>query len=135
MWWQDLLWGFWNGLTAWIVLIAHVFGFWSEFPFYNSARAGNWYDFGYLLGMGSPVLGGGLGAPGTLQSAARHFERAVDGSVCRRTAVFCNLDVICVPSPTQPGVIPDLPPMPHRASCGGPRPAARQPGGPPPSPS
>jgi hypothetical protein len=64
VWWQDLLWGFWNGLTAWIVLIAHVFGFWSEFPFYNSARAGNWYDFGYLLGMGSPVLGGGLGARG-----------------------------------------------------------------------
>ena len=62
MWWQDLLWGFWNGLTAWIVLIAHVFGAWSEFPFYNSARAGNWYDFGFLLGMGSPVLGGGLGA-------------------------------------------------------------------------
>jgi hypothetical protein len=64
VWWQDLLWGFWNGLTAWIVLIAHVFGFWNEFPFYNSARAGNWYDFGYLLGMGSPVLGGGLGARG-----------------------------------------------------------------------
>ena len=21
MWWQDLLWGFWNGLTAWFVLI------------------------------------------------------------------------------------------------------------------
>lgn len=35
MWWQDLLWGGWNGLTAWIVLIAHVFGQWERFPFYN----------------------------------------------------------------------------------------------------
>ena len=63
MWWQDLLWGIWNGLTAWIVLIVHVFGQWSEFPFYNTARAGNWYDFGFLLGVGSPFLGG-LGARG-----------------------------------------------------------------------
>ncbi len=23
----------WNGLTAWIVLIVHVFGAWSDFPF------------------------------------------------------------------------------------------------------
>ena len=63
MWWQDLLWGAWNGFTAWIVLIVHVFGQWSEFPFYNTARAGNWYDFGFLLGVGSPLLGG-LGARG-----------------------------------------------------------------------
>ncbi|KQR80668.1 hypothetical protein ASF98_17855 [Arthrobacter sp. Leaf337] len=67
MWWQDLLWGFWNGFTAWIVLIAHVFGAWAEFPFYNNARAGNWYDFGFLLGMGSPLLGG-LGARGGRRS-------------------------------------------------------------------
>lgn len=57
MLWEDLLWGFWNGLTAWIVLIAHVFGAWDRFPFYNEARAGNWYDFGFLLGAGSPFLG------------------------------------------------------------------------------
>ncbi len=57
VWWQDLLWGFWNGLTAWIVLIVHVFGGWSEFPFYNVLRSGNWYDFGFLLGAGSPLLG------------------------------------------------------------------------------
>ena len=25
MWWQDVLWGLWNGLMAWIVLITHVF--------------------------------------------------------------------------------------------------------------
>ena len=22
MWWQDLLWGAWNGITAWVVLVA-----------------------------------------------------------------------------------------------------------------
>ncbi len=57
VWWADLLWGFWNGLTAWIVLIVHVFGGWEQFPFYNEARSGNWYDFGFLLGAGSPILG------------------------------------------------------------------------------
>jgi hypothetical protein len=57
VWWQDLLWGFWNGLTAWIVLIVHVFGGWKEFPFYNVMRSGNWYDFGFLLGAGSPLFG------------------------------------------------------------------------------
>jgi hypothetical protein len=58
MWWHDLLWGFWNGLTAWIILIAHVFGAWDRFPFYDPARRGNWYDFGFLVGAGSPFLGG-----------------------------------------------------------------------------
>jgi hypothetical protein len=57
MWWQDLLLGFWNGLTAWIVLIVHVFGGLRTFPFFDVARNGNWYDFGFLLGAGSPLLG------------------------------------------------------------------------------
>lgn len=57
MWWADLLWGLWNGLTAWIVLIVHVFGGWEQFPFYNAARSGGWYDLGFLLGAGSPFLG------------------------------------------------------------------------------
>jgi hypothetical protein len=57
MWWQDLLWGFWNGLTAWIILIAHVFDAWARFPVYNGARGGNWYDVGFLIGAGSPLLG------------------------------------------------------------------------------
>jgi hypothetical protein len=34
-----------------------VFGGWEQFPFYNEARSGNWYDFGFLLGAGSPLLG------------------------------------------------------------------------------
>ena len=54
MWWADLLWGFWNGLTAWIV--GDVFGCWKQYPFYHAARGGNRYDFGFLLGAGSPVL-------------------------------------------------------------------------------
>ena len=57
MWWQDLLWGMWNGLTAWFVFLAHVIGAWDGFPVYNAARGGNWYDFGFLLGAGSPLLG------------------------------------------------------------------------------
>jgi hypothetical protein len=57
MWWQDLLWGVWNGLTAWIVLIAHVFGWWQSQPFYDVERAGNWYNLGFLVGAGSPLLG------------------------------------------------------------------------------
>ena len=60
MWWQDLLWGFWNGLTAWIVLIVHVFGGWREAALYNASIGGNWYDFGFLLGAGSPLLGKGF---------------------------------------------------------------------------
>ena len=61
MWWQDWLWGVWNGLTGWIVLIAHVFGAWHGYPVFDVARGGNWYDFGFLVGAGSPLFGG-LGA-------------------------------------------------------------------------
>jgi hypothetical protein len=57
MWWQDFLWGFWNGLSAWVVLVAHVFDAWNRFPIYNFVRSGNWYDAGFLLGAGSPFLG------------------------------------------------------------------------------
>ncbi len=60
MWWQDLLWGVWNGLTAWIVLIVHVFGGWGEYPLFDTSKtaaSGNWYAFGFLLGTGSPMLG------------------------------------------------------------------------------
>jgi hypothetical protein len=53
----DCLWGFWNGLTAWIVLVVHLFGGWGEFPLYDVARSGGWYDFGFLVGAGSPLLG------------------------------------------------------------------------------
>ena len=67
MWWQDLLWGFWNGLTAWVVFIAHLFGAWQRFPFYNVGRGGGWYDFGFLVGAGSPLLGAFNGS----RSAAR----------------------------------------------------------------
>ena len=60
---SDLPWGFWNGLTAWVVLLVHVFGGWSQFPVFDVARSGNWYEFGFLLGAGSPLLGAaGAGA-------------------------------------------------------------------------
>lgn len=57
MWWHDLLWGIWNGLTAWIVLILHMFNALEGQPVYDALRQGNWYDFGFLLGAGSPFLG------------------------------------------------------------------------------
>jgi hypothetical protein len=74
MWWQDLLWGFWNGLTAWIVLILHVFNTWESQPFYDAARSGNWYDFGFLLGAGSPFLGA-IGSNRAQSSDARGEKR------------------------------------------------------------
>lgn len=57
MWWQDLLWGMWHGLIAWIALLAHVFSAWEGHPVYEAVRSGNWYDFGFLLGAASPFLG------------------------------------------------------------------------------
>ena len=57
MWWIDALWGLWHGLTAWIVFVAHLFGGLMNHPLYDAARQGNWYDFGFLLGAGSPLLG------------------------------------------------------------------------------
>lgn len=54
---ENVLWGLWNGLTAWPVLIVHVFGGWSDFPVYNTARDTGWYQFGFLIGAGSPFLG------------------------------------------------------------------------------
>jgi hypothetical protein len=57
----DALMGFWNGLTAWAVMIVHLFGGWPGYPVYDAARQGNWYDFGFLVGAGSPFFGA-LGA-------------------------------------------------------------------------
>jgi hypothetical protein len=57
VWWQDLLWGWWNGFSAWVVLIVHIFGGWAEYPLYNATRDGNWYAVGFLIGSGSPFLG------------------------------------------------------------------------------
>jgi hypothetical protein len=78
MWWHDLLWGFWNGLTAWIVLILHVFNTWESQPFYDVARSGNWYDFGFLLGAGSPLLGA-FGRRSAASPATQYERRAAPG--------------------------------------------------------
>src|SRR3982751_4161458 len=64
----DIVWGFWNGLTAWIVLVVHIFGGWSEYPIFDTTRNGNWYAFGFLLGAGSPV-------PGRRRSWIAHAHR------------------------------------------------------------
>jgi hypothetical protein len=58
--WKDVLRGFWNGLTAWVVLAVHARGRWEEYPVFDAARANNWYTAGFLLGAGS-ALGGARG--------------------------------------------------------------------------
>ena len=57
MWWQDILWGIWNGMSGWVIVIAHAFGALGQYPFYNVARPSNWYNAGFLIGAGSPFLG------------------------------------------------------------------------------
>jgi hypothetical protein len=57
MQWKNFLWGFWNGITAWVVFIVHVFGKWPEYPLYDTKRSGGWYDFGFLLGASSSLVG------------------------------------------------------------------------------
>ncbi len=55
--WENLLFGLLNGVTAWPLLILHIFGIFSEYPVYDIARNTGWYQFGFLIGAGSPVLG------------------------------------------------------------------------------
>jgi hypothetical protein len=76
MWWQDVLWGFWNGCTAWAILVVHAVGGWHEYPFFDNSRGGNWYDFGFLLGAGSPLLGAfGTGRRRTAGAERKVTER------------------------------------------------------------
>lgn len=51
MWWKDMLWGFWNGMTAWFVLLAHAFGTLRRQPIFDTKRRSNWYAFGFLVGV------------------------------------------------------------------------------------
>ena len=54
---ENFLWGIFNGITAWPLLVLHVFDIWEKYPVYNVGRDSGWYQFGYLLGAGSPVAG------------------------------------------------------------------------------
>ena len=54
---EDVLWGIWNGITAWPLLVLHVFDAWERYPVYNVARDSGWYQLGFLVGAGSPVAG------------------------------------------------------------------------------
>jgi hypothetical protein len=78
MWWQEVLWGFWNGLSSWVVLIVHAFGGWHEYPFFDTARSGNWYDCGFLLGAGSPLLGAFGSGKRTASGAARQSSERTE---------------------------------------------------------
>lgn len=54
---EDVLWGIWNGITAWPLLLIHVLGWWEQYPVYNLGRDGGWYQFGFLFGGSSPFMG------------------------------------------------------------------------------
>ncbi len=53
----DVLYGLLNGITAWPLLVLHIFGVFSEYQVYDIARNTGWYQFGFLVGAGSPILG------------------------------------------------------------------------------
>ena len=48
---EAFLYGFWDGLTSWIILIGHAVGAFESQPVFSLAR-GAWYDFGFLIGVG-----------------------------------------------------------------------------------
>ena len=54
---MDFLWGLWNGITAWPLLVLHMFGALDQYPIFDVGRNHGWYQFGFLLGAGSPFLG------------------------------------------------------------------------------
>lgn len=71
---SHLLWGLWNGITAWPLLIIHAFGGWHRFPVYAIVRNSGWYQFGFLIGAGSPFFG----VFGSGRKAGRSRRRAKD---------------------------------------------------------
>lgn len=54
---EIFLWGLWNGITAWPLLVLHLFNIWNQYPVYNVALNSPWYQFGFLMGAGSPIFG------------------------------------------------------------------------------
>ncbi len=54
---MDFLWGLWNGITAWPLLVLHALGALGQYPIYDITRDDGWYQFGFLIGAGSPFLG------------------------------------------------------------------------------
>lgn len=68
MWWKDMLWGFWNGITAWFVLIAHALGKLRGRPIFDAGRRSTWYAFGFLIG--ATALAGRNGAQARARKGA-----------------------------------------------------------------
>ena len=54
---ENFLFGLLNGVTAWPLLFLHVFGALPQYAVYDVARNTAWYQFGFLIGAGSPLLG------------------------------------------------------------------------------
>lgn len=53
----DILFGMLNGITAWPLLILHAFDILTQYPVYDVSRNTPWYQLGFLIGAGSPILG------------------------------------------------------------------------------
>ena len=62
--------GLWNGLIAPVTFIISLFS--SKVQMYEVHNSGNWYDFGFLLGVMITFGGSGGGARG---AARRRWER------------------------------------------------------------
>ena len=54
---ENLLFGLLNGITAWPLLLLYVVGIFTQYPIYDVVRDTGWYQFGFLIGAGSPLLG------------------------------------------------------------------------------
>lgn len=54
---ENFLFGLFNGITAWPLLLLHAFGILAQYPVYDVARNTTWYQLGFLIGAGSPLLG------------------------------------------------------------------------------
>ena len=48
-------WGLWNGITIWFSFIGKLFG--ANVALYEVRNNGGWYDFGFILGLISPIYG------------------------------------------------------------------------------
>ena len=39
---ENFLWGVWNAISAWPLLVLHVFTIWDKYPVYNVVRDSGW---------------------------------------------------------------------------------------------
>ena len=67
--------GLWHGIIAWVTFIVSLFT--DNVTIYEVHNNGNWYDFGFVLGAGILLGGGGRGARRARRRRRRRQERMV----------------------------------------------------------